>query len=75
MKILLYMRNYFKYLPDVIHRLKQFLKQNSILFRFICSMLGVACTKQTDRCLPAGAQSVATAATTKINGAIQVHEE
>ena len=36
---------------------------------------GVACAKQFDRCLPAGAQSVATAATTKINGAIQVHEE
>jgi len=35
----------------------------------------VACTKQIDRCLPAGAQSVTTAATTKINGAIQVHEE
>ena len=64
------MRYYFKS-PDILYtQTKAFSRSGKL-----CYLFG-ACTKQNALpCAPAGAQSVTTAATTKINGAIQVHEE
>jgi len=84
MEILRYIHNYFKELARSNSQTEANSNNRIVSCLVLCSMhrviykyviYFVACTKQIDRCSPAGAQSVATAATTKINGAIQVHEE